>query len=111
MKRNKDRDKRDKKSQDRLAVLVRRIMDEMEKNDEYEDKLYGKDNRGDELPEHLRTRKEQLKRIEEAKASLEKEQRAKKDANLKKMKERTEKERKKGGTGKHSGQKNLYTFQ
>jgi transposase/IS5 family transposase len=45
--------------------------------DEQEDRAYGKDRRGDELPEELATREGRLKKIREAKAALEAEAREK----------------------------------
>jgi len=54
---------------------VRRILEEAGRIDEEEDELYGKDRRGDELPEELQTREGRLKKIREAKAALEAEAR------------------------------------
>lgn len=44
--------------------------------DDEEDKRYGKDNRGDELPEELRRRDDRLKRIREARKELEERKKA-----------------------------------
>lgn len=53
-----------------LAAIVRQMLDEAEQVDTEEDELYG-DARGDELPEHLRTKQGRLEAIRKAKAELE----------------------------------------
>ena len=53
-----------------LAGLVKQILDEAAAVDAAEDELYG-DARGDELPEHLRTKQGRLEAIRAAKAQLE----------------------------------------
>ena len=53
-----------------LAALVKQILDEAEQVDAEEDALYG-DARGDELPEHLRTKQGRLEAIRRAKKELE----------------------------------------
>ncbi len=58
-----------------LKDEVRRIREEADRIDEEEDRLYGKDKRGDELPEELRTREGRIKKIRQAKAALEAEAR------------------------------------
>ena len=64
---------RDKKAQleSEVAELLRRAQEV----DEEEDRRYGRDKRGDELPEELAFRESRLKRIREAKAALEAEAR------------------------------------
>ena len=52
---------------ERLTKLLRRA----EQTDRREDQQYGKDKRGDELPEELRYRESRLKKIREAMTSLE----------------------------------------
>jgi transposase len=66
-----------KEKQRTLRDEVRRIREEADRIDEEEDRLYGKDKRGDELPEELQTREGRLKKIREAKAALEAEAREK----------------------------------
>lgn len=76
-----------------LRKLAREMLDDAERIDQAEEKLYGAQ-RGDELPPSVRTRKERLDRIREAKRQLEEEaaQRAKEqDA---KAKDRAEREAK-----------------
>jgi transposase len=63
-------------AQRRIKEEVRRIMAEVDRINAEEDELYG-DERGDELPEELRTREGRLKKIREAKAALEAEAREK----------------------------------
>jgi transposase len=62
-----------------LAVLranVRALLEEAEAVDAEEDERYGRDRRGDELPEELRRREQRLAKIREAKQALEEEARA-----------------------------------
>jgi transposase len=59
---------------------VREILERAEKIDREEDRLYGPDRRGDELPAELATREGRLKKIREAKAALEAEARRKAEA-------------------------------
>jgi transposase len=60
-----------------LEELVRRIMEEAERIDAEEDRLYGKGKRGDEMSEEWKDPKKRLKKIREAKAELEREAREK----------------------------------
>ena len=69
---------------------------EAERIDEEEDRIYGRDRRGDELPEGFRTKKEQLERIREAKEIIERKQQEKKKQYDEKMKERQVKKEKSG---------------
>jgi transposase len=85
-----------KEKEERLRKIVRDIFEEAEKIDEEEDRIYGRDRRGDELPEGFRTKKEQLERIQKAKEIIERKQREKKNKYDKKMKERAEKKEKTG---------------
>jgi transposase len=57
----------------RLEAEVERLLKEAQEVDEGEDRLYGKERRGDELPQELAFRESRLKKIREAKAALEKE--------------------------------------
>lgn len=52
---------------------VKKMLTEAEAQDAEEDKLYGKDKRGDELPDDLRARTSRLKRLKEEKQRLEEE--------------------------------------
>lgn len=64
-----------KRKERELKDEVRKLLDEAEREDEAEDARYGRDRRGDELPEELRHRESRLKRIREAKRALEEEAR------------------------------------
>jgi transposase len=67
--------KRVKEKETAIRRQVREIMKRAEQIDQEEDKLYGSDHRGDELPAELATREGRLKKIREAKAALEAEAR------------------------------------
>jgi transposase len=60
-----------KKREGELREEVRRLMAQADREDEAEDARYGKEHRGDELPEELRRRESRLKRIRQAKRALE----------------------------------------
>lgn len=60
----------------RLKKEIAKLMRESEITDRSEDRCYGVDKRGDELPEGLAHRESRLKKIQEAKAALEAEARA-----------------------------------
>lgn len=63
--------RRMKDAEARLQREVDELLRRAEETDEEEDLEYGKDKRGDELPEELRFREGRLKKIREAMASLE----------------------------------------
>jgi transposase len=63
--------KRMKEDQRKLRSEVRKLLEQAEAADDEEDTQYGKDKRGDELPEELSRRETRLKRIREAKRVLE----------------------------------------
>lgn len=65
-----------KQEEARLEEEVKRLLKEAEVVDEEEDRRYGKDKRGDELPRELARRESRLKKIREAKAALEAEEEA-----------------------------------
>ena len=56
-----------------LEAQVKQLLEEAEACDRQEDALYGKGNRGDQLPKELKFRKSRLKRIREAKRAIEQE--------------------------------------
>jgi transposase len=58
-------------SEKRLREEVRKLLKQAEAADEEEDKRYGRDRRGDELPEELQRRETRIARIQEAKKALE----------------------------------------
>ena len=69
-----------KEKETAIQRQVREIFDRAELTDREEDRLYGPDRRGDELPAELATREGRLKKIREAKAALEAEARKKAEA-------------------------------
>jgi len=60
-------------TEQRLQREVEALLKQAEETDAAEDALYGKGRRGDELPEELQRRESRLKKIQQAKAELEKE--------------------------------------
>jgi transposase len=64
------------KEEKRLKGEIRELLEKAETIDEQEDNKYGVDRRGDELPEELARRESRLKRIQEAKKTLEAKARA-----------------------------------
>ena len=71
---------------------IEQYFEEMEAADQEEDEKYGKDRRGDELPEHLNTSKKRLEAIQKAKKELEAEarERAVREAESRKKKAESE---------------------
>ncbi len=59
----------------RLKQEITALLTQAEETDQAEDKTYGRDRRGDELPEELARRQSRLRKIREAKAALEAEAR------------------------------------
>jgi transposase len=68
--------KRMKEEEARLEAEVAELLKKAEGVDEEEDRRYGKNKRGDELPRELAFRESRLKKIREARAALEAEARA-----------------------------------
>jgi transposase len=60
-----------KETEKRLKEEVRRLLEEAEAVDAEEDARYGRDRRGDELPEELQRRETRIERIREARRTLE----------------------------------------
>ncbi len=69
-----------KQKETEIQRQVREMFERAEQIDREEDRLYGPDRRGDELPAELATREGRLKKIREAKAALEAEARKKAEA-------------------------------
>lgn len=59
------------KTEGELKEEIEQQFSQAEQTDQEEDERYGRDRRGDELPEELMRRKDRLQRIREAKAALE----------------------------------------
>jgi transposase len=64
-----------KEKERELRQEVRRLLSEADRQDQAEDRRYGKDRTGEELPEELRRRESRLERIRQAKRALEEEAR------------------------------------
>jgi transposase len=64
-----------KEKERELGEEVRRLLSEADRQDEAEDRRYGKDRTGEELPDELRRRESRLERIRQAKRALEEEAR------------------------------------
>jgi transposase len=67
--------KRMKEEEARLEAEVRDLLEKAQLVDEEEDRTYGKNKRGDDLPKELAFRESRLKKIKEARAALEAEAR------------------------------------
>jgi transposase len=79
-----------------LAAEIDRMLSEAAAKDAEEDAAFGKDKRGDELPEDLRTRKDRLQRLREAKERLERERLEAEAAQREKLENREQKEQETG---------------
>lgn len=75
-----------------IKAEVKRLFKEAEHIDAQEDKRYGKENRGDELPEELRTRQRRLARLKEARLRLEEQERQARQEQAAKIDERQKEE-------------------
>ncbi len=65
-----------KEKRERLEAEVEQLLQRAQEVDQEEDRRYGKDRRGDELPQELAFRESRLKKIREAQAALEAEAQA-----------------------------------
>jgi len=84
------------RNKEALEAEAKRLLDEAERVDAEEDKKYGKDKRGDELPEELRDPRSRMQRIAEACARLEEAERREKEKQEKKVEERKREEQETG---------------
>lgn len=87
-----------------LAKEIEKMLCEADAKDAEEDAAFGKDRRGDEMPEDLRSREDRLQRLREAKDRLEQERVRVEEAQRKKIEKR---EQKKVATGKEPRGKKL----
>ena len=76
-----------KQQEKAIRAQVKELLAQAEATDAEEDARYGKDKRGDELPEELRRRETRLKRIREAKQAVEQRAREKAEAEDKPVEE------------------------
>jgi len=79
-----------------LEKTVQKMLEEAAIQDEEEDRLYGSDKRGDELPEDLQDRDKRLARLKEAKQRLKQEAEETASKQAQKIKQREEEERESG---------------
>jgi len=83
------------RKEEELRKKVEEMLEKAERTDEEEDRLYG-DRRGDELPEGFHSKKEQLRRIREAKKQVEEEKRKRDKEYSRKLEGRAKKEEREG---------------
>lgn len=76
------------RTEESIRKEVRRMLAEADALDAEEDEKYGKDRRGDELPEELQTREGRLKRLRECRERLEREAEERRAAQEKKIEDR-----------------------
>lgn len=76
------------RTREHIREEVERMFREGKAKDEEEDALYGKDKRGDEIPEELRAKESRLKRLQEASERLERESQEKAQKQVAKIAER-----------------------
>jgi transposase len=92
--------KRMTETEARLEQEIKELLRQAEETDAAEERQYGKNRRGDELPDELSRRESRLQKIREAKAALENEAREKAEHERaeaeKKLAERKEEERRSG---------------
>jgi len=79
-----------------LGAEIDRMLSEAEAKDTEEDGRFGKDKRGDELPENLCSRRDRLARLQEAKERLESERMKAEEAQRQKLEQRKRKEEQTG---------------
>ena len=80
------------RTENSLREEIERMLSEAEAKDGQEDERFGKDNRGDELPQDLRSRGERLARLQAARERLELERLEAEETQLQKLEERKRKE-------------------
>lgn len=93
-----------KQEEKRLRGEIRQLLSKAERVDAEEDERYGRDRRGDELPEELARRESRLKRIREARKALEAKAQAAAKAEAKRQEGRDRKRNKRppGGSPRES---------
>lgn len=90
-----------KEEEKRLRKEIRDLLNRAEATDAEEDERYGRDRRGDELPEELSRRKDRLKKIRAARKALEEKA---KSAAQEERRRRAEEARKRGDGPRRGGQ-------
>ena len=84
------------RTRETLETEVEKILAEAERVDAEEDALYGEENRGDELPEELRSSQGRLQRLQQAMQRLEETEDEAREAQEQKIEEREEEETRTG---------------
>ncbi|MBA3065768.1 MAG: transposase [Proteobacteria bacterium] len=80
------------RTSEHIEEEVKKWLKEAQARDEEEDKLYGKEKRGDELPPELQKRESRIKRLQECKKRLDEEAEADREKQQKKIEERKKEE-------------------
>jgi hypothetical protein len=83
------------KAEANLKAEIDELLSRAEQTDQDEDARFGRGRRGDEVPEELKRREDRLRRIQEAKAALEKEA---KEARVRKLRQQAEGQRQRAET-------------
>lgn len=81
---------------DQIDKEIQRILDEAAQTDAEEDRAFGEDRRGDELPDHLVDRNSRLARLKQAKAALQEDSAERQRAYEERMQERSAEESRRG---------------
>ncbi len=89
-----------KEEEKRLRKEIRELMSQADATDAAEDREYGKNRRGDELPEELARRESRLQKIREARKALEEQAKAAAEEERKRQEEEEKKRGGKPGGGK-----------
>jgi transposase len=84
------------KEEEQVREKVREMFRNAEQTDEEEDRLYGEDKRGDELPPGFQDKKERLQRIRKAKEQLDEKQKQRYQEYQNNLQERKQKEKETG---------------
>ena len=80
------------RTQEHIEEEVRKMLAEAREKDEEEDRLFGKDSRGDEIPEELKDRRGRLARLKECQERLAREKEEKIGVQVERIKRRKEEE-------------------
>jgi transposase len=80
------------RTQEHIEAEVRKMLAEAREKDEEEDQLFGKDSRGDEIPEELKDRRSRLARLKECRERLAQEEAEKVQKQIERIEKRKEEE-------------------
>ncbi len=80
------------RTQEHIEEEVRKMLAEARERDDEEDRLFGKDSRGDEIPEELKDRRSRLARLKECQERLAREKEEKIQVQVERIKRRKEEE-------------------